>query len=100
MPTCAQDTILQNGLSSANLLASSNLQITTAAAPSLIPDAFPAVTVPVPSLINAVRNLDKVSIDVLAVGNSSVVMTVVSKLAMLNLHNTAFAYHPNNLVLD
>ena len=89
MPACAQETILQNGLSSANRLASTNLQITTAAAPSLIPDAFPAVTVPVPSLINAVRNLDKVSIDVLGVGNSSVVIVVVSELAMLNLYNTA-----------
>ena len=97
MPACAQETILQNGLSSANRLASTNLQITTAAAPSLIPDAFPAVTVPVPSLINAVRNLDKVSIDVLGVGNSSVVIVVVSELAMLNLYNTAFAYSPNNL---
>ena len=89
MPACAQETILQNGLSSANRLASTNLQITTAAAPSLIPDAFPAVTVPVPSLINAVRNLDKVSIDVLGVGNSSVAIVVVSELAMLNLYNTA-----------
>ena len=97
MPTCAQDTILQNGLCSDNLLVSANLQISTAAAPSLIPDAFPAVTVPVPSLINAVRNLDKVSTVVLGVGNSSVVMIVVSELAMLNLHYTTFACNLNNL---
>ena len=55
------------------------------------------MTVPVPSLINAVRNLDKVSTVVLGVGNSSVVMIVVSELAMLNLHYTTFACNLNNL---
>ena len=50
----------------------------TAAAPSLIPDAFPAVTVP--SFENAGRRLAKESILVVCLGNSSLSKIMSSPL--------------------
>ena len=47
-PVQAEDTILQRG-DKPLFLASSSVIITTAAAPSLMEDEFPAVTDPVPS---------------------------------------------------
>ena len=47
-PVHAEDTILQRG-DKPLFLASSSVIITTAAAPSLMEDEFPAVTDPVPS---------------------------------------------------
>ena len=47
-PVQAEDTILQRGVKPL-FLASSSVIITTAAAPSLIEEEFPAVTLPVPS---------------------------------------------------
>ena len=50
-PVHAEDTILQRG-DKPLFLASSSVIITTAAAPSLMEDEFPAVTEPVPSYQN------------------------------------------------
>ena len=50
-PVHAEDTILQSG-DKPLFLASSSVIITTAAAPSLMEDEFPAVTDPVPSYQN------------------------------------------------
>ena len=67
----AVQTILANGVRF--LLEASSVDITsTAAAPSLIPEAFPAVTVPVPSLTKAGLSLERVSAVVSGLGNSSV----------------------------
>ena len=67
----AVQTILANGVRF--LLEASSVDITsTAAAPSLIPEAFPAVTVPVPSLTKAGLSLARVSAVVSGLGNSSV----------------------------
>ena len=71
IPAVAVQTILANGVRF--LLEASSEDITnTAAAPSLIPEAFPAVTVPVPSLTKAGLSLARVSAVVSGLGNSSV----------------------------
>ncbi len=58
----------------------SSLITTTAAAPSLIPDALPAVTVP--SFLNAVLSFERLSFVVPALGPSSVSTITVSFLVL------------------
>ena len=58
-PVVAQDTIFASGVMP-RFLASSALIRTSAAAPSLMPDALPAVTEP-PSLVKAGRSLPSAS---------------------------------------
>ena len=55
-PVHAEDTIRQSGVSPL-FLASSSVIITTAAAPSLMEEEFPAVTLPVPSCIRIHKSL-------------------------------------------
>ena len=64
-PAVAHDLIVANGVNP-RFLASLAVIRTTAAAPSLMPDAFPAVTVP--SGLNAGRSLANVSFVVPARG--------------------------------
>ena len=80
IPTCAQDTILASGSPlTFSLCASSRVESRTQAAPSLIVELFPAVTVPLPSLMNAGRNFESVSEVVLTLGDWSCVTVTVSK---------------------
>ena len=70
-PTWAQETTLASGGEQASSFTAAPDTNTTAAAPSLIPEALPAVTVPVPSLINAGLSLLRPSTVVPCRGNSS-----------------------------
>src|SRR3954470_1950085 len=88
-PACAQDTIRASGVLPL-FCAWAALIRTTAAAPSLRPEAFAAVTVP--SLAKAGRNLEIESIVTPALGYSSVstttsplrVLTVTGAISSLN----------------
>jgi hypothetical protein len=81
----AHDTILANGLMP-RFFASSAVISTSAAAPSLMPEALPAVTEP-PSLVKAGRSLASVSTVVPWRGNSSV-STTTSPLRVFTVTGT------------
>ena len=70
-PAWAQDTTLASGLLHPSWVAAVFEAKRTAAAPSLIPEAFPAVTVPEPSFMKAGFSLDSFSTVVPWRGNSS-----------------------------
>lgn len=74
IPAWAQDTIRAKGVEQSRVDRADLATRTTAAAPSLRPDALPAVTVPVPSLIKAGLSLASVSEVVPCLGNSSAVI--------------------------
>ena len=84
-PVVAHDTILASGLMP-RFFASSALMSTRAAAPSLMPEALPAVTEP-PSLAKAGRSLPSASTVVPCRGNSSV-STTTSPLRVLIVTGT------------
>ena len=76
-PADAKATIFAIGSSPSSSAFDADITITTAA-PSLIPEAFPAVTLP--SFENAGLSLDRVSAVVPARGNSSLLKTIGSDL--------------------
>ena len=88
IPAWAQDTTRASGAEQPISVAAAFETRTTAAAPSLRPEAFPAVTVPVPSLTNAGLSFPSVSGVVPCLGNSSVDTTTgaVMKLKVNNSH--------------
>ena len=71
IPAWAQDTTRPSGGEQPSSTAEDLDTRTTAAAPSFRPDAFPAVTVPLPSLMNAGLSLWRVVAVVPCRGNSS-----------------------------
>src|SRR5205814_713412 len=80
-PVVAHETILASGLMP-RFLASSAVISTSAAAPSLMPEALPAVTEP-PSLAKAGRSLASVSTVVTWRGNASVSTTTLPLLVFI-----------------
>ena len=75
-PACAHATILASGSKFLSLACLYDIVI-TAAAPSFIPDALPAVTVPEPSVMKQGLRRLRVSTVVPGLGNSSSLITVV-----------------------
>src|SRR5262249_20345018 len=95
-PACAHDTIRAIGVLP-SLAASLAFISTTAAAPSLIPDALPAVTVP--SLSKAGRSLLIASSVVPCLGYSAA-STTMAPLRVLTVTGCASSFNPPDFILE
>ena len=78
-------------------LTASSLASITYAAPSLIPEAFPAVTVP--SFLKTARSVPNFSKEVLRFGYSSLSKTTTSRPILTSIGTTSSAKRPSSTAL-
>lgn len=97
-PAEAYAIILANGFAPTDLAKLSDAR-TIAAAPSFIPEAFPAVTVPLPSLIKAGLKFLSPSNVVSGLGNSSVVTVTLPFLPGTSIGTISSLKYPSFMAI-